>query len=459
MKTFARKNIILIIALFICAAFILTGCASISGIYKDGKPVSYDDIMYFKGQVAQIENYLYYGNGYTASDSDGFDYDAAAAKGYLARINLDEIKYDRTEDEDGNYDPSALGVEKVNDKLAGFENQYMFALGEYLYFTSANTHKTGSLENDYSQVSIFRMKFDGSKFDEIGTFRSDDNSIITAQKGSDGDFYYIIYAPTSSDDSPTYNLYSISIGKKIGKTVTLAEDVKSVAVCDENSTIRNVVYTVDSDRSEHETIAVKAVDFATGEVTAYGDNNDVAGSTTELLGRVGDIVVYSYSSPKIAEEVFYKDLTTGDKHFSGTNKFHPLAMHDIQAVGDGVMFIGDASGSLMYKSLDNVTQDAQRMLASSEFSDVLFADEDWIYYSNSTSISRINVVDKKIEQIVSMTSIISGQCGYADGYIYFYAQLEDDGKADSDENATSDTNYYLHRTDKNGTVQLLANVK
>ena len=58
-----------------------------------------------------------------------------------------------------------------------------------------------------------------------------------------------------------------------------------------------------------------------------------------------------------------------------------------------------------------------------------------------------------------MTSIISGQCGYADGYIYFYAQLEDDGKADSDENATSDTNYYLHRTDKNGTVQLLANVK
>ena len=459
MKAFARKNIVLIIALIICAAFILTGCATVSAIKKDGKPVSYDDIIYFKGQVAQIENYLYYGNAFTASDSDGFDYDTAAQKGYLARINLDKISYDRTEDEDGNYDPSPLGVEKVNDKLAGFENQYMFALGEYLYFNSVNTHKTGSLENDYSQVSIFRVKFDGSKFDEIGTFRSDENSIITAQKGSDGNYYYIIYAPTSSADSPTYNLYSISIGKKIGKTVTLAEDVQSVAVCDKNSTVRNVVFTTKSDRTEHETTAVKAVDFATGVVTPYGDNNDVVGSTTKLLGRVGDIVVYSYSSPKVAEEVFYKDLTTGDKHFSGTNKFHPLAMHDVQAVGEGVMFIGDKSGSLMYKSLSNISRDAQRLLLSSEFSDVLFTDDDWIYYSNSTSISRINVVDQKIEQIVSMTSIISGQCGYADGYIYFYAQLEDDGQADSDDTTTSDTNYYLHRTDKNGTVQLLANVK
>ena len=64
-----------------------------------------------------------------------------------------------------------------------------------------------------------------------------------------------------------------------------------------------------------------------------------------------------------------------------------------------------------------------------------------------------------------MTSIISGQCGYSDGYIYFYAQLEsnsdsEDGESDS---STSDTNYYLYRVqagvNPDGNTQLMSKVE
>lgn len=466
--TKTRNNLLKVFILIFCIALFLTGCATVSNVTnKDGSKVYFDDIQYFQGQVAVIGDYLYYGNGYTASDGDDFNYNTAASTGYLSRIKISEnLQYDLTEDEDGYVDPSPLGSEQVNDeKLIGYENQYMFALGDYLYFTSANTHVLSDSSNDYTRVSLFRVKFNGDKFEEIDTFRHDENSVITVQKGSDNNYYYIIYAPVDSE-ATSYNLYSIKIGNKIGDTVTLAEDVNSVAVCDENSTIKNVVYTVDSERTSHETIAVKAVDFATGDITDYGDNNDVVGATTRLISRIGDTVFYSYSDLKNTQEiVYYKDLTTGDKLFSGSSdkEFYVLAVSDIQQVGDGYMFISDASSSVMYKPSLNQVENAQNVLTSSEYTDILFVDSEWIYYSNDTSISRVSVRDITNKQtLVTMTRIISGQCGYDGEYIYFYAQLE----STSEDSENTDTNYYMYRVDKTGinpdgeyTVELLSKVE
>lgn len=179
-----KKNILKTIALLFCMALCLSGCATVSNITnQDGSKIYYDDVQYFQGQVALIGDYLYYGNGYTASDGDDFNYNDAASTGYLARLYVGEnLQYDLSEDDDGYVDPSPVGVEKVNDKLTGYQNQYMFALGDYLYFTSANTHKLSNTENDYTRVSIFRVKFNGDGFKEIDTFRYDENSQITVQK-------------------------------------------------------------------------------------------------------------------------------------------------------------------------------------------------------------------------------------------------------------------------------------
>ena len=102
----------------------------------------------------------------------------------------------------------------------------------------------------------------------------------------------------------------------------------------------------------------------------------------------------------------------------------------------------------MYKDLSS-QEDAVLLLSSSDYSDILFTDGDYIYYSNSTSISRVNILSKEKETIVSMTDIVSGKCGYAGGYIYFYAKLEE-----KDENNT-DENYYMYRVDREGNYQLV----
>ena len=86
-----KKNIFKTITLLFCMALCLSGCATVSNITnQDGSKIYYDDVQYFQGQVALIGDYLYYGNGYTASDGDDFNYNDAASTGYLARLYVGE---------------------------------------------------------------------------------------------------------------------------------------------------------------------------------------------------------------------------------------------------------------------------------------------------------------------------------------------------------------------------------
>lgn len=471
-----KKYIIAFVAMIFCFAFLLTGCATVSNVYdRDGNPIYFDELVYFQGQIAKIGDYIYYGNSYSNSSSDDFNYSTASSTGYLARLNVSgKLGYDYTADEDGYVDPSPANVEKVNGRLTGYQNQNMFALGNYLYFTSANTHRDSDMQNDYTQVSLFRIKFNGDGLSEIETFRFDENSLLTIREGSDGNYYYIAYIPSSSGDSPTYNLYSIRIGNSIGDLRLLAEDVLSIAVCDENSQVKNIVYTVNSDRTTHATTAVRGVDFATGEITEYGNNTEVTGSTVEMKGRSGDIVFYSYQTTVMPAQIYYKvlksDGTGDDQYFSGTESRWFYNAEDIEIIGysnDGYIFIPSSSSSVMYKKLDQSLEQTQpALLTSSDYSDILFIDGDYIYYSNDTSISRVSVLTRQTETIVAMTSIISGQCGYSDGYIYFYAQLESDEESSEDsesDSSTSDTNYYLYRVqagvNPDGNTQLMSKVE
>lgn len=449
-----KKNILKFLSVLFCVALFMTGCATVSDIYgKDGKAIYYNDIQYYQGQVVKAGDYLYYGNGYTAVDAEGFDYGTAASTGYLARLNVEQsFKYKDDVKEEDKDKTSPLGIEKVNDKLTGYQKQDMFALGGFIYFTSANTHKTDKLENDYTQVSLFRVRFNGDDFEEIGTFRSDEKSIITTQKGSDGNYYYIVYAPTSNKE--VYNLSSIKIGDSIGDTKTLAEDVKTLAICDSDSTEKNIVYsTITKSAEGKETTTIKTVDFATGatEDKYLGGSAD---AKIEFIDRVGDIVFYSHEDKGI-KEVYYKNLVESDNGFDGakSHKFYNApSIKNIEKAGNGYIFVSTSSSSLMYKNLE-ISEDAKLLLTTEEYKDVLFVDGDYIYYSNETTIARVNVVDSTKENIVTMKKIVSGQCGYVDGYIYFFAQLE------TGEEDTENTDFYMYRTDKQGRYQLVGQTK
>ncbi len=431
-----KKKFLKLFALIFVVALALTGCATVSNVYDEsGNPIYYDEVVHFGGQVAKIGNYLYYANGYTDASSDEFDYDKAKQSGYLARIDLSKsFEFDENISSDLKNDTSPKNIEQVSDKFVGYKNQDMFVLGSYLYFTSTNTHKTSSLENDYSRISLFRVGFNGDNLTEIYTTRYDDKSEISVQKGSDGQYYYVICAQNSAEK---YELSSIKIGDEIGERKVLAENIESYAIADEKAHIKNVVYTTTNEDGK---IEIKAVDFASGEISNffYPEKYEIT-----ILDRAGDYIFYTADKPNADIEVFYKDLTNSDTNFDGANRFYSAdSISDVMSVEEGYTFLS-SSGALVYKTLNG---NAKVLLESDNTFDVLYEDNGWIYYSSSTEINRISVIDKTIENVVTMTEIVSGTCGYSDGYIYFFAKLE------NQQEDSTDKNYYLYRASLDGTM-------
>lgn len=443
-----KKKLLSIIALVFCVALLLTGCATVGSVTDlSGNPVYFNEAVYFGGHVAEIGDYVYYGNSYVSTSSEGFSYKKAAKVGYLSRIATNEnFTFDQDAKLENIPHTSPNEIETViGKKLVGYENQAMYALGKYLYFTSANVHKTDAMENDYTQVSLFRVKFNGSGLTEIATFKSDESSQITLQKGSDDAYYFIAFAP--KDDS--HAIYSVKVGSGVGKVQTLVEKVESVVIADENSTQKTVIYTVDSGK-DFKTTSVKAVDFATGKI--YDLDDGVSGSTTTLIDRVGDRVFYSYTNPdNKVQEVYSKEINEENTNFSPTSKFYnATTIKNIQSANEGYIFQTEG-GALVYKTLSG---EEKLLMSASDLSNVLFVRNDYVYTSNSSSISRVSLVDYSTEKIVSGVTMISGECGYADGYVYFYAQLGE-LQLDEGEEAEEDENYYMYRADSLGNLQLI----
>jgi len=444
-----KKHLIKIVALVFCMALFLTGCATVSDVKINGKNANYKTAQYQQGQVVKVGDYLYFGNGYTASDSEGFSYKKATKSGYLSRvkINNDFTYASGVKDVDKKH-TTPKGVEKVNDdKLIGFQYQTMYALGEYIYFTSANTHKTSNMESDYSQVSIFRVKYNGDDFKELvkdSAFKTGEGSTITLQKGSDDNYYFLICEPT---DQSTFTIKSLKVGEKIGKLKTIVKNAKTYVLADDTSTIKNIVYTVDSGK-EQTTTAIRSIDFATEKDTPI--DNGEAGSETKLLDRVGDQIFYSYTMDSVTE-VYHINAASSNGFAPNSNKyFYPATkISNVHKAGEGYVFKTEG-GALMYNDFDGTT-DPVLLAKSEDYTDILFTENDYVYISNSTSIKRISTIDKTLETIVEVEDMVSGQCGYVDGYIYFYSKL---GALEGEE-SSSDSRYYMYRTDKQGNLQLV----
>lgn len=447
-----KRHILKIVALVFCVAIFLTGCATVSDVKIDGKNAYFTDVQYNQGHVVKVGDYIYYGNGYTASDDSNFSYNSAKKSGYLARLNVSKGLSYKDDVKDANKSQtSPLGIQKVNDeKLIGFQYQDLYALGDYIYFTSANTHKTTDMKNDYSQVSIFRVKYNGDDFSELAkdtAFKTGEGSQIALQKGSDGEYYFLIAEPA---DDNTFTIKSIKVGDSVGQLKTIVKDAKSYVLADDTSSLKNIVFTVDSEK-EQATTSVKLIDFATGEEEVI--DNGEAGSETKLLDRVGDTIFYSYTMDSVTE-VYQISATSKNGYAPNSNKrfYSASTISNVYKAGNGFVFMTEGK-ALMYHEL-NSTADPILLATSSDYSDIMFAEEDYVYISNSTSIKRVSTIDQEIETIVTVGSMISGQCGYVDGQIYFYAKLGD-LELEDDEEQRNDDRYYMYRTDLLGNYQLV----
>ena len=455
-----KKNILKICGAVIAMPLVLVGCATVSDVIDPAtnKSVYFEEITNYGGSAMQIGDYLYYGNTYTAvSDAQNFDYAGASREGYLGRINLsDGVTSDGKA-------PSGT-LENVNGKLAGYNNQYMFAYQNYLYFTSANEHKDSSNKNYYDRVSVFRVKFNGDDMSELFTTRFDSSSFIKAVEGSDGNGYIVTYSETedrnlaSTSQNKIYDVSVMKIGDSLGKHEVVAKNVTS-AVVDEgkDSKNKNLFYTKASEKGQS-TTEVYSLDLATGKSTKIETR---PGSSTTLIAKTNDQLFYSYNYRSSGNEVYKTALNDfsenelmvigaeTDKFYAYTSisKVYPVAKGN--TLFEGYIFVGDSS--LMY--YNNRTESVTRLLASSGFTDILFVEGDYIYYSTSTEIGRISFKpnaqgEYTSQTLVTMTSIVSGKYAYANGYIYFYAKYEPVTEYDADGNEIkyeTDESNYMYR--------------
>jgi len=115
----------------------------------------------------------------------------------------------------------------------------------------------------------------------------------------------------------------------------------------------------------------------------------------------------------------------------------------------------------MYKNM-MANQETNILLPKANYTDILFVEGDYVYYSTSTGLYRISVKNRTTDAIVEMDSIISGQYSYVNEYIYFYGKLDIEEEEVEDEEDKieyeEDNNHYMYRIkcDGNGGYQMLS---
>ncbi len=434
-----KKNIFKLLAFVFVAGLVISGCATVSDIRND-----YDGLIYNGGNAVQVGDYLYYGNGYKAVGESKTDYayGGNASYAYLNRVNLETGLASKRLD-------GVKGSEKFNSRVAGYENQFMFVIGNYIYFTSANQHQNSSLQHDYTLVSFFRAKLNGD--DEKELFTSNQFNTSTAQmrvlKGSDENYHWIVYDGT--------DLLSVRVGNNLGGKVTLAQNVTSIAIPETNSefSVTKVFVTVtEKDENKQDVSKVYAIDYATGkkeEVTSVEKG-------TKFISRVGDHIFYTNDTPDGSYQTYFKDISLSEDYsFNGNETEHFYGVKGISnvqaiSVGDadeGYVFLGKSEG-LMYKNMISGAT-AEPILANGEFTNILFVDGSYVYYSTADGLYRVDIKGSHTkETIIEVSGLIDSEYTHAGDYIYFYASVQTD---ESDEvEYEEDDRTYLYRVHESG---------
>ena len=159
---------ILLLPLILVAIIIFSGCGTTP--FRDNPNA--DDVVYGNGSLAVTKgDYLYFVNGYIASDEVGdTNHEGSVTYGALYRIKLDDngnpVEVEPEYDEDGNeiFDGSnALqNVDVLASKVAGFEDMGLYIFGDYIYYASPYNGMDSNREVLSDQVDIFRIKLDRS---------------------------------------------------------------------------------------------------------------------------------------------------------------------------------------------------------------------------------------------------------------------------------------------------------
>ena len=433
------KKILTVICCLLTFGLIFAGCSSVSSITN-----SYDGIIYNGNASVMVDGYLYYGNSYSDVSAYGTentsDYDAAKATAYLARLNTNVERDAKGK----NFTPN--GNETVLNEVIAQDHQFMFVLGNYIYYLRPDTDKYIQDESSSQQFTysmLCSIKLNGDSQRNIYQFESEVTEIEVLE--FNGNYYVVALAGE--------NLYSIRLDNGKGRATTLSENVTSAAIPEtyqknlktaSDDWNGKIYFTVSNDDGTF----VKFVDVtstSSDDVVTISRND----SSVSFLDRKNDIIFYT-NVDGTQTRTYYnnvKNITNNDQIINGGK----LLINDSSVSNIYVMNYGtsletiiftDSSSNLRYKrTLNNPTsanglftiQDSDGNELSAT---VMFINDTNAYLISSTGIYEVsfaklasgNVSEPLVARtVITMTAIqTTGELYSFDGtYIYYYAQLEE----------------------------------
>lgn len=214
-----KKLFLLVVTVLLASAFTLMGCASSSSGLKTN-PALTDAVINNGGITVQKGDYLYFMNGYTATenlvagDNDWGDTSIYGAI-YRTKLNADNsVSYDA--------DGFLTCVELVVPKIAGYKNSSFYVYGNYIYYSSPNNNKDRYGNSLTTLTDYFRVDINGTNNQKLYTSTTENLTASDWAIYVTGSTHYLVV----KDDT---KLVSVKASDKIGGAVTMANNVSSVA--------------------------------------------------------------------------------------------------------------------------------------------------------------------------------------------------------------------------------------
>lgn len=416
-----KKFATVLCMLVLCSCFIFAGCSP-----KLEMPENTLEVYSNGGSVVRVGDYVYFANTYVlASSLSGDDNkESTVEHNGIYRVKTQNNKTVRNEDGE------LQNLQEVYKKIAGYETSNMFVVGDYLYFTSPNTHKKAeTMEDMFTLSSLFRIKLDGTNFKEI----------LTTQTTA-GTFYLDKDNKLYIFDNNEISAIKLD-GNTIGKRETLVSEVENAVFPDSYGEQVSVIYYTQSltndDGSEAGVTGnkLKKYDVASKQSSAIRQIN---GETIALLKVKQDRVYYTRTDINGEAVIFSNNFVNG---FENSEQQHTFVADE--TINTSFFPVGsDENGNALpvfYEYNSKLYLDYEVVV--DEDVTVNFVDGDYVYYSTANGLFRISYKDKAIKQLSDKKDIASADFDFDGRYVYFYAYTDTN---------SSDT-YYMFRADTKST--------
>ena len=402
--------------LLLSFCFLLAGCSGLEMPANDAKVYGNG------GTVVQKGDYVYFANAYTGYSS--LSDNVSNKKGESGLYSLYRVKVSDTNgtldlDEQGNVKNAEVVVEKV----VGFEYSNLYIVGDYLYFSSPNMHKTSANEHKFELISIFRVKLDGSGLKELYTTEtySGDWAIYEIN-----DVNYVVTYEGSEIVRHTINKKA-----KLEDKVVLADNVtKAVLPQGKNYANDNKIFF---------TTALSETDKTLGLTGNILKSVDIESKNVKTLSNNGDTIeIMAYNFGNLIYNV--KNLT--DDKYVWANDFNGNAQRLTywQVTDAFVASVMNQGLKLIYTYEDNVViqnfGSYQTSVLIEGKATIINIDEDYVYYTLDNKISRISLVDNTTVEIYENSSM-ADVYDFDGRYIYLFVPTQ---------NSTTNIKY-MHRID------------